>query len=260
MDKSSDLTFCVDCVILDVEGTTTSIKFVKDELFPFAASHVRRHPGGQLAKPGDKRRCKRSAATDSAEDSGENLAGVENNDQDCVIDRVVKLVQDMIAQDRKVPCLKNLQGKIWKKGYEDGRLKGHTFSSAYTRTYADMPEAVEGGYWSTSLHLLTATASKYSVAAQKLLFAHTDYGELTPFLNGHFDTAVGPKTASESYVKIAALISTPADKILFLADIVAGQGNGMDHSLQLLIKYSQITYLIIGICEDLNLGQVNTSI
>ncbi|XP_018008130.1 enolase-phosphatase E1 isoform X2 [Hyalella azteca] len=210
MDKSSDLTFCVDCVILDVEGTTTSIKFVKDELFPFAASHVKRHlqDNWQIRETRDDAN---AVLRQAEEDSGENLADVGNDNQDCVIDRVVKLVQDMIAQDRKVPCLKNLQGKIWKKGYEDGRLKGHV--------YADVPTCLK--QWREDVGVQVYIYSSGSVAAQKLLFAHTEYGDLTQFLNGHFDTAVGPKTASESYVKIATSLATPADKILFLTDIVA---------------------------------------
>ena len=55
--------------------------------------------------------------------------------------------------------------------------------------------------------------------AQKLLFAHTEYGDLTPLFSGYFDTHIGGKKEQESYDKIAKQLGIPADQILFLSDI-----------------------------------------
>jgi enolase-phosphatase E1 len=57
------------------------------------------------------------------------------------------------------------------------------------------------------------------VPAQKLLFTHTDYGDLTLLFSGYFDTHIGGKKEQESYNKIAQQIGIPATQILFLSDI-----------------------------------------
>jgi enolase-phosphatase E1 len=61
--------------------------------------------------------------------------------------------------------------------------------------------------------------SSGSVQAQKLLFAHTEYGDLTPLFSGYFDTTIGSKREADSYHKIAAAIGAPPGDILFLSDI-----------------------------------------
>jgi enolase-phosphatase E1 len=57
------------------------------------------------------------------------------------------------------------------------------------------------------------------VQAQKLLFAHTEYGDLTPLFSGYFDTTIGNKREADSYRKIAEAIGAPPGDILFLSDI-----------------------------------------
>jgi enolase-phosphatase E1 len=61
--------------------------------------------------------------------------------------------------------------------------------------------------------------SSGSVQAQKLLFAHTEYGDLTPLFSGYFDTTIGNKREADSYRKIAEAIGAPPGDILFLSDI-----------------------------------------
>ena len=55
--------------------------------------------------------------------------------------------------------------------------------------------------------------------AQKLLFGHSDFGDLTPLFAGYFDTHVGHKREASSYAAIAAQLALPAGQILFLSDI-----------------------------------------
>jgi len=61
--------------------------------------------------------------------------------------------------------------------------------------------------------------SSGSVYAQKLLFAHTGYGDLTPLFSGYFDTHIGGKKEPQSYRNIAEKIAVPAAQLLFLSDI-----------------------------------------
>ena len=52
------------------------------------------------------------------------------------------------------------------------------------------------------------------------MFAHSEGGDLTNFLSGHFDTGTGPKRSADSYRAIAVAIELPAEQVLFLSDIV----------------------------------------
>ena len=56
--------------------------------------------------------------------------------------------------------------------------------------------------------------------AQKLLFAHTEAGDLTQFIDDYFDTNVGKKGEAESYRRIAEKMKLPADEILFISDVI----------------------------------------
>lgn len=64
------------------------------------------------------------------------------------------------------------------------------------------------------------------MAAQKLLFGHTEVGDLLPKLSGHFDTKVGAKQQSDSYVAIVKELGLRANEVLFLTDVVAGENTG----------------------------------
>src|SRR5690606_33040577 len=61
--------------------------------------------------------------------------------------------------------------------------------------------------------------SSGSVHAQKLLFAHTEYGDLTPLFSGYFDTNIGGKKEKESYAEIARQFDLNPCEILFLSDV-----------------------------------------
>jgi enolase-phosphatase E1 len=69
------------------------------------------------------------------------------------------------------------------------------------------------------------------VAAQRLLFSHTEQGDLTSLFSGYFDTATGSKLEAESYRAIARSVGLPPESILFLSDhpgeIEAARAAGM---------------------------------
>lgn len=122
----------------------------------------------------------------------------------------------LMDQDRKSTALKSLQGKIWKAGFESGELKGTLF--------ADVPDAF--ARWSGTGNRTgkmtgkVAIYSSGSVEAQRLLFRHSIYGDLTPSIAGYFDTRTGPKTASASYAAIAAAMHIAPSQVLFFSDVV----------------------------------------
>src|SRR5215217_2533305 len=189
----------VRAIILDIEGTTTPIAFVHDVLFSYARDHVREFLAAN------------SAAEDIALLREEHANDV--SDAPPLTDEtesIAAYVEWLVKLDRKSTALKSLQGKIWRQGYEDGSLKSQVF--------ADVPPAFKR--W-RDRGLRISIFSSGSVLAQQLLFAHTDVGDLTPFIDSYFDTKVGRKGEAESYRKIAAVMGFAPDQILFISDVVS---------------------------------------
>jgi len=201
-------------ILLDIEGTTTPISFVHDVLFPYSRLHLESFLAQHAASAdviSDLTRLREEHAEDvTAKNSPPPL--------------IEPYVYWLIEQDRKSPTLKSLQGKIWQQGYDDGSLRSLVF--------ADVRPAMQR--W-RSKNLNVSIFSSGSVLAQKLLFAHTDAGDLTKFISNYFDTGVGKKTHAESYQRIAAALSLAANQILFISDVLdeldAAAEAGMETSL-----------------------------
>jgi len=189
----------IRAILLDIEGTTTPIAFVHDVLFPYARKHVRDYLARHLddeAVRADIRLLRDEAKSE----------GIQANDNDGII----TYVNHLIDLDRKSTALKSLQGKIWHEGYTDCSLRAQVF--------ADVAPALKR--WRAG-GLNVSIFSSGSVLAQQLLFAHTEAGDLTPFISYYFDTGVGKKGEAESYRRIAEAIKLQPREILFVSDIVA---------------------------------------
>jgi enolase-phosphatase E1 len=186
-------------ILLDIEGTTTPISFVHEVLFPFSRKHLASYLAENSDSP-DVRDDLELLRKEYAEDLN------SGNQPPPLIEQYLYW---LIDQDRKSPALKSLQGKIWEQGYNDGRL--------HSPVFADVRPAIEG--W-VEMGVSVNIFSSGSVLAQKLLFSHTDAGDLTKFIDRYFDTGVGKKNNSESYRIIAEALSMAADKILFVSDVI----------------------------------------
>jgi enolase-phosphatase E1 len=114
----------------------------------------------------------------------------------------------LMDRDRKSTGLKSLQGKIWEEGYESGDLT--------SEVYPDVPPAMER--WRHE-GVDIAIFSSGSIQAQRSLFRNTAAGDLTRFIRAYFDTTTGPKTAPESYARIAADLERSQSEVLFVSDI-----------------------------------------
>jgi enolase-phosphatase E1 len=172
-------------ILTDIEGTTSSIAFVAETLFPYARARL---PAFVAAHPGE-------AAPILAE-----VAAIEPGDPVATLTR-------WIDEDRKATPLKTLQGMIWADGYREGAFTGHIY-----------PDAVAALRRWRDAGIALYVFSSGSVAAQKLLFGHSDAGDLTPLFSGYFDTTTGPKREAASYHAIADAIGLASDEILFLSD------------------------------------------
>jgi enolase-phosphatase E1 len=196
----------VSAILTDIEGTTSSISFVKDVLFPYARralpGFVREH--GQ--EP-DVRRWLDAVATEYG--------------SICSDDVIVETLQGWIDQDRKHTALKALQGLIWEAGYRDADFTAHI--------YPDAAPALRE--WHAQGYPLYVYSSG-SVPAQKLFFGHSDAGDLTPLFSGWFDTEIGGKREAGSYLAIADRIGIAPERILFLSDVVEELGAAREAGLQ----------------------------
>jgi enolase-phosphatase E1 len=188
----------IRAILLDIEGTTTPISFVHDVLFPYSRTNLSSYLNQHANSPellADLTLLADEYAQDVIEDKHPALL-------------VEPYVNWLIDQDRKSPALKSLQGKIWKQGYIDGSLKAPLFP--------DVLPAMER--WRQQ-NIQLAIFSSGSVLAQKLLFQHTDAGDVTHYIQGFFDTSVGKKIESRSYEKIAAQLGLAPREVLFLSDV-----------------------------------------
>lgn len=183
----------ISAVLTDIEGTTTPISFVHDVLFPYARKRMAAFCEANAAEP----------------DVAEALAAARALDgqPDLDLEATVALLLRWIDEDRKAGPLKTLQGLIWRKGYEEGVLKGPV--------YDDVAEYLNR--WHAS-GLSLFVYSSGSVEAQKLIFGYSDKGDLTTLFSGFFDTAIGGKLEAASYERIARELGLKPSTILFLSD------------------------------------------
>lgn len=218
--------------LLDVEGTVAPLTLTTEVLFPYARAHfepfLRQSVAefeikGDDVEPGDigegtvlwdlamLRRENRADPDPEAPqilpDSGAEL-GIMSMSPAHGIPRILKYIYWLMDRDRKSTALKSLQGKIWKAGFESGELKGTLFE--------DVPAAFRR--WSAGARV--AIYSSGSVEAQKLLFRHSIFGDLTPLIAGYFDTRTGVKTSPASYTAIATAMDVMPGEVLFFSDAV----------------------------------------
>lgn len=186
----------VEAIITDIEGTTSSIAFVHEVLFPYAAEHlpvfVREHASET-----------RVQAQLEAVNAAAGLA-------DPSLDEQIEQLLEWIREDKKITPLKILQGYIWEAGYRNGDYRAHVFPDV----------APELQRWQES-GLKLYVYSSGSVLAQKLFFQYSEAGNLLPLFDGHFDTTVGGKREVNSYRAISEQVDIVAQHCLFLSDITA---------------------------------------
>ncbi len=204
-------------ILTDVEGTTSSISFVKNVLFPYARAalpdFVREH-----GHEPQVRRWLDAVATEIAASA-------------CQDEVIVETLQGWIDQDRKHTALKALQGMIWETGYRNRDYTAHL--------YPEVAAALRGWH---AAGIPLYVYSSGSVAAQKLFFAYSDAGDLAGLFSGNFDTEVGGKREAASYSNIAGAIGVAAHDILFLSDVVEELDAARDAGLQTVLLDRRADY------------------
>jgi enolase-phosphatase E1 len=183
----------IQAIVTDIEGTTSSIDFVHQTLFPYAKAHLRAF----LRAYGNNAQVA-AQLHETARLEGRQLTWEDAAD----------VLERWIDEDRKATPLKALQGMIWAQGYAAGALSGHV--------YPDTPVYLRRWHGQGKRLYIYSSGS---VEAQRLIFGHSDAGDLTPLFSGYYDTRVGGKREPESYRAILRDLALPGDSVLFLSDV-----------------------------------------
>ena len=191
--------------LLDIEGTTTPIDFVYQVLFPYARAHVRVYLANHSRELG-------SEIATLLEENAEDVRRSLNPPliEQASIDTLVGYIHWLMDRDSKTTALKSIQGKIWDEGYRRGEL--------HSQVFEDVPRAF--ARWRQQGKAICIYSSG-SVLAQKLLFANTEAGDLTPHIGAFFDTTVGGKREIESYRRIASELNLAPREVAFISDVTA---------------------------------------
>ncbi|RWS29568.1 enolase-phosphatase E1-like protein [Leptotrombidium deliense] len=209
-------------VLLDIEGTITAIDFVRITLFSFVRENLEEYLQNYWLN--DEMKADIRLLRDEAIAMKKNNVDIplivdELANDDEIKASIVKNVLWQMDRNLKSTSLKQLQGHIWRVGFENGLLKGHFFDDVLTM----LPQ------WKHSLGITFYIYSSGSVESQKLLMAHTVSGELQSVSavsvrleyrgKSYFDTKVGAKIDSQSYANILNEIQLNGDDVLFMTDI-----------------------------------------
>lgn len=184
-------------ILTDIEGTTSSISFVAEELFPYFRENI-----------SDLLALKDRLVVKEAFEETVELAKSEDGEILTTDEQIIDKLYQWSVEDRKITPLKTLQGVLWDAGYRDGELKGHVYPEVAANLKSWKEQGINLGVFSSG-----------SVPAQKLIFGYSIAGDLTPYFSYYFDTNTGGKREAATYAKIAKELNLNPSEILFLSDI-----------------------------------------
>ena len=210
----------INSVILDIEGTTTPIEFVHSTLFDYVKENV------ETFLHNNYYRSEIAACIERLRmlpDLPLEFVPEDKYSTEHFLNSVSSTIRYLIAKDSKAAPLKEIEGFIWEEGYRNGNIRGEV--------YDDVPNAFKK--WRMA-NIGIYIYSSGSVLSQRLLFGTTVHGDLTVYIDGFFDTAVGKKTDPESYGRISEKIGKDKKNLIFISDsdreILAARESGM-HAL-----------------------------
>lgn len=229
-------------ILLDIEGTTCPVHFVSDVLFPYAAREVSaflsRHGHDSeiqsllaelqtsWSQQEDPEACallRDSVLANTPKQSQrEEAANHRPNDQ---TEALLTYIHWLIRRDLKVTAWKDLQGRIWQEGYARGELRANLFPEV-SRTLRRWKE----------MGLELSVYSSGSVAAQQLLYGHSDAGDLRPLFSHWFDTRIGAKQEESSYRAILEVLGCIPAEVLFISDSTAELSAASAAGLQVIFS------------------------
>lgn len=200
-------------IVMDIEGTVAPISFVHEKMFPYVRNNLNEY----LTKTWSSELTQgdiQALIAQSQVDEKEKFPSITyitlpiTTEQNILQPQIVANVLSQMDIDRKIGALKQLQGHIWKEAFDSRALVAELFSDVYPALKR----------WSAQKKHLSIYSSG-SISAQKLLFGHTQDGDLLSYLEAHFDTTSGHKREVKSYETICGQLQVAPEQCLFLTDI-----------------------------------------
>ena len=185
-------------ILTDIEGTSTSVSFVYDVLFPYFRENIQK-VRTMLHLP-------------EVQAIFQETIRLTHETENKIITTEEEVINTLIRwsnEDKKITPLKDLQGIFWKEAYETGIIKGHVYDDVAPALKIWKEAAIQVGVFSSG-----------SIAAQKLIFGYSVAGDLSPYFSAYFDTTTGGKREVETYLKISKQLNLQPSEILFLSDIM----------------------------------------
>ncbi len=223
----------IKAIVTDVEGTTTSLSFVKEVLFPYARQQMAEFVQQHASEPDVKVQLEEVS----------NIVGQQLN-----LQQLIAQLLQWIDEDQKITPLKALQGMIWEAGYKAGDFTGHVYDDAAQKLRDWHEQGIKLYVFSSG-----------SVKAQQLIFAYSDFGDLSPLFSGYFDTRIGSKREIGAYQHIVTQLGCSAKEILFLSDIEQELQAAMTAGMQSvqLVRENQPAWL--GTTQAVDFDQIHIS-
>ena len=195
-------------ILLDIEGTTSSISFVHDVMFPYVREHLldylERHWNDQELDA-----VRAQIARDDGSSNWDVWLQRQHADESQARQVAQAHILELMDGDVKATGLKTLQGLIWENGFRSGQLQAHVYDDVLPAIEAWRAGGVDVRIYSSG-----------SVAAQKLFFGHiAGRGDCLNLFSGHYDTTVGSKREAASYQRIAQDWKLRPQDILFISDL-----------------------------------------
>ncbi len=185
-------------IVVDIEGTTTSVSFVFDVLFPYFRENISLLKT-RLSEP------EIAAIVQQVKDIVKSETRTELSDQEAIAQ-----LHQWSVEDRKIAPLKAAQGILWEEGFKKEDFQGHIYEDVPRNLKKWQQQGIQLGVYSSG-----------SAHAQKLLFGYSQFGDLTPYFNWNFDLKIGSKKEAASYQAIAQQTGFAPAEILFLSDVKA---------------------------------------
>ena len=198
------------CILLDIEGTLSDIRFVYDVMFPYAQRELKgflsSHWNTSQVQEAIRIVAKDAEIPEVAKWLGEEWKASPSQSLPIVLQHL----QQLMAHDIKATGLKQLQGLVWQTGFESGALSAELFDDVLPALKRWKDDGLDIRIFSSG-----------SILAQKMFFQHTLLGDLTSFFSAHFDTTIGSKKDALSYQKIANQSQLDPSAIVFVTDVYA---------------------------------------
>jgi enolase-phosphatase E1 len=184
-------------ILTDIEGTTTSVSFVYEVLFPYFRENIHKTIELQHLKS-------------VQEVFSQTIQWVKDTENRTIStpSEIIEVLNQWSQEDKKITPLKTLQGILWEEAYTSGTIQGHVYDDVASALKRWKEKGIQLGVFSSG-----------SIAAQKLIFGYSVAGDLTPYFSAYFDTSTGGKREAATYQLIAEKLGILASEILFLSDI-----------------------------------------